>query len=49
MTLFRSLGQRLNRLREMARREFLRDPDVVLFERGSDSAPVLARKGGDGR
>ncbi|WP_200928366.1 hypothetical protein [Sphingobium sp. Leaf26] len=33
MSLLRSLPQRWARLREAARREFLRDPDVVLFER----------------
>lgn len=38
MTLLRSLARRWTRLREAARREFLRDPDVVLFERRVETA-----------
>lgn len=45
MSLLRSLPQRWARLREAARREFLRDPDVVLFERAA--GPV--RDGAHGR
>ena len=42
MTLFRSLGQRLNRWRETARKEFLRDPDVVLFERSAEKTSLIS-------
>lgn len=38
MSLLRSLSPLWARLREAARREFLRDPDVILFERAG--APV---------
>ncbi|HUD91815.1 hypothetical protein [Sphingobium sp.] len=41
MTLFRFWGQRLNRWREAARKEFLRNPDVVLFERGPEKASLI--------
>ncbi|MEC3911410.1 hypothetical protein U5A82_13345 [Sphingobium sp. CR2-8] len=36
MTLLRSLGQRWMRLRASAQREFLRDPNVILFERTAE-------------
>lgn len=36
MSLLRSLGREWRRLREAARQEFLRDPNVILFERGAD-------------
>jgi len=45
MSLFHSLSQRWTRLRVAARREFLRDPDVVLFER----QPEPRREGAHGR
>lgn len=45
MPLLRSLAPRWGRLREAARREFLRDPDVVLFERAG--GPI--RDGAHGR
>ncbi|WP_140419323.1 hypothetical protein [Sphingobium sp. Z007] len=38
MRLLGLLGQGLARLRESARREFLRDPDVILFERQAKPA-----------
>ncbi len=38
MRLLRSLGQSWTRLREAARREFLRDPNVILFERRANPA-----------
>jgi len=38
MNLLRSLPQRWARLREVARREFLRDPDMILFERRAEPA-----------
>ncbi|MFZ2998301.1 hypothetical protein [Sphingobium sp.] len=34
MALLHSLKARWRRLRETAHREFLRDPNVILFERG---------------
>jgi hypothetical protein len=45
MSLFRSLTQRWTLLRGAARREFLRDPDVVLFERQAEPR----REGAHGR
>lgn len=39
MTFLHSLKRGWLRLRELARREFLRDPDVILFERAVDPAP----------
>ncbi|WP_416464274.1 hypothetical protein [Sphingomonas sp. VDB2] len=43
MRLLRSLGQRWTRLWIAARREFLRDPDVVLFDRRPDPAREAAQ------
>ncbi|WP_420146461.1 hypothetical protein [Sphingobium sp.] len=45
MPLLRSVERILSRLRTAARREFLRDPDVILFERRAE--PV--RDGRHGR
>jgi hypothetical protein len=42
MTLLRSLKRGWLRLREAARREFLRDSDVVLFERIAEPRPTGA-------
>lgn len=39
MSLFRSLSRRWRALREAARREFLRDPAVILFERIAEPVP----------
>lgn len=49
MTFLHSLIQGWARLREAARREFLRDPDVILFERVAEPSPALAREGARGR
>ncbi|MCI4591898.1 hypothetical protein MOK15_17580 [Sphingobium sp. BYY-5] len=49
MSLLRSWGQRWNQLRNAARREFLRDPNVVLFERGPEQAATLTHEGRGGR
>jgi hypothetical protein len=37
MRLLRSLIQRWHALHDAARRELLRDPTIILFERASDS------------
>jgi hypothetical protein len=37
MALLHFLGASWHRLREAMRREFLRDPNVILFERGAES------------
>lgn len=39
MALLHFLGATWYRLRDAARREFLRDPDVILFERIVDPGP----------
>ncbi|WP_182913861.1 hypothetical protein [Sphingobium terrigena] len=39
MTFLHSLKHGWLRLRAAARREFLRDPEVILFERAADPAP----------
>lgn len=39
MTLLRSLKRGWLRLRAAARREFLRDPNLVLLERAAEPAP----------
>ncbi|MFC3443688.1 hypothetical protein ACFOKF_21245 [Sphingobium rhizovicinum] len=47
MSLLLSALQRWRALHDAARREFLRDPNVILFERASASA--ASRDGAHGR
>ena len=49
MSLFRFWSQRWNRLREVARQEFLREPYIILFEHGSEKASVAVRETAHGR
>lgn len=43
MSVLRSVNDGWTRLREAARREFLRDPDVVIFERAGEPATLPRR------
>ena len=46
MNVLRSLLQGWVKLRDAARNELLRDPNVILFERRPEQAPDLAGQGG---
>lgn len=49
MSFLHSLLRTWAKLRDAARQEFLRDPNVILFERSSEQAAGLTPEGRGGR